>query len=541
MRALTYCAALLAGCAAPDARATPDACMATAQLGTGTGGSLGGFRAVDDGVYLVPGPQGGQHVWVALRARGLDVTATTTELRAFHPDDGATLATLRLRRALSPLLDAPGWYGLATQPLVLPDDVYCAALHQPLGLSATVTDTHGCSARVTVRTRLIDVDPSAAASDRASRLACCSDPTSRCHPTDITDAGTGAPDASGTPATVAALTAWRALQPPIGGTASASAVWTGREVLVWGGVDDTLRDLGAAFDPRADAWRTLSREGAPTPRAFHSAVWTGAEMIVWGGAWRGHQSDGARYDPVTDRWRPLPDAGRPAPRAFHRAVWTGTEMIITGEYLMGSLGGRYRPDTDAWSPLPMDGAPTGRESHSAIWTGTEMIVWGGVSSTFELDDGARFDPRTDTWRRLSSTGAPSGRVAHVTVWTGTEMIVWGGWNGTSALGDGAAYDPARDTWRALSSVGAPSPRTGATAVWTGAEMVVWGGFDGASARGDGARYDPVTDRWAPLPDALAPNARWDHTAVWTGAAMTVWGGFVGDGPLAPPAAALGAR
>lgn len=32
-----------------------------------------------------------------------------------------------------------------------------------------------------------------------------------------------------------------------------------------------------------DTWTATTSTGAPAPRGFHSAVWTGAEMIVWGG------------------------------------------------------------------------------------------------------------------------------------------------------------------------------------------------------------------------------------------------------------------
>src|SRR5947199_6173741 len=32
-----------------------------------------------------------------------------------------------------------------------------------------------------------------------------------------------------------------------------------------------------------DTWTATSTTNAPSPRAFHSAVWTGTEMIIWGG------------------------------------------------------------------------------------------------------------------------------------------------------------------------------------------------------------------------------------------------------------------
>lgn len=48
-----------------------------------------------------------------------------------------------------------------------------------------------------------------------------------------------------------------------------------------------LPEYGAAYDPSSDAWRPLPVLGPPpggSPgRQLHTAVWTGAEMLVWGG------------------------------------------------------------------------------------------------------------------------------------------------------------------------------------------------------------------------------------------------------------------
>src|SRR6185436_10681134 len=80
----------------------------------------------------------------------------------------------------------------------------------------------------------------------------------------------------------------------------------------------------------ADTWSpTLTT--APDPRQFHTAVWTGTEMIVWGGDHQSVFQTGARYSPATDTWTPTGiDSNTPAPRAKHTAVWTGTEMIVWG-------------------------------------------------------------------------------------------------------------------------------------------------------------------------------------------------------------------
>ena len=110
-------------------------------------------------------------------------------------------------------------------------------------------------------------------------------------------------------------------------------VWTGREVLIWGGGSDNSSFLndGVRYEPASGRWQKMSDQGAPEPRNTGSAVWTGTEMIVWGGDTTGRRlGDGGRYDPQTDSWKPVSMADAPAPRKSHAAVWTGREMIIWG-------------------------------------------------------------------------------------------------------------------------------------------------------------------------------------------------------------------
>ena len=300
-------------------------------------------------------------------------------------------------------------------------------------------------------------------------------------------------------------------QAPIEPRDDHAAVWTGSEMIVWGGnsYDEDINRLndGGRYDPRSAVWRGLSFAGL-TPRDDPRAVWTGSEMIVWGG----HDdykenNDGGRYDPVTDRWRPVSVVGAPEPREDHTMVWTGREMIVWGGWNGPDTarnydlsGGRYDPATDTWRPMSRDGAPPLREDHSAIWTGKEMVVWGGVvrdgspPMRHRLATGGRYDPATDTWRPITDVGAPSAREDDVVVWTGTEMIVWGG-RGDSALAiDAARYSPAFDRWCPVATDGGPPVTHDAAGVWTGTEMIVWGGDRtigaGASYSDSGGAYTP---------------------------------------------------
>src|SRR5438046_218202 len=95
-------------------------------------------------------------------------------------------------------------------------------------------------------------------------------------------------------------------------------------MIVWGGVDfTTYLNTGGRYNPDANTWTAISITNAPTPRSSHSAIWTGSEMIVWGGG----SASGGRYDPTTDTWT---SPSVPGGRDGHSAVWTGSEMIVWG-------------------------------------------------------------------------------------------------------------------------------------------------------------------------------------------------------------------
>jgi N-acetylneuraminic acid mutarotase len=313
------------------------------------------------------------------------------------------------------------------------------------------------------------------------------------------------------------------------------AVWTGSLMVVWGGDRIALYGsprTGGRYDPGADSWTPTNAAEAASPRYFHTAVWTGAEMIVWGGDDRifGTISTGGRYTPATDSWQPTARSGAPSARFGHSAVWTGMEMIVWGGQYGSEItrsGRRYNPITDTWTPTATGGAPAARSHHSVVWTGTEMIVWGGSGNPLWMKTGGRYDPSTNSWTPTSTIGAPRGRDAHTAVWTGTEMIVWGGYSNGS-INSGGRYDPATNSWTPTNRAGEPSPRSSNAAVWTGSEMVIWGGwqYDPGLPElfNDGARYDPATDSWSPTTLVSAPSRRSGFAYVWTGTEMFVWGG-----------------
>ena len=334
------------------------------------------------------------------------------------------------------------------------------------------------------------------------------------------------------------------------------SVWTGTEMIIWGGrTSISFSATAGRYDPLTDTWRGVSLDGAP-PMAYEgTAIWTGTEMIVWGGFSNAPRATG-RYDPISNTWSPIATVGEPGPRSGHSAVWTGAEMIVWGGQEGGtttSTGARYDPATDSWRSMPQAVFALARMHHTAVWTGREMIVWGGEpdsSQNLFLSAGARFDPATDIWRSVGFLNEPRARTQHTAVWANGVMIIWGGVTrtiGRTLNSDGARYDPLTDTWTPASFGGAPSPRRLHTAVWTGTRMVVWGGSTSATdysspITGTGALYDPSADTWQPTSQVNAPSFASFRTAVWTGSLMIVWGGAISSGSsFTPGLATVGGR
>ena len=314
-----------------------------------------------------------------------------------------------------------------------------------------------------------------------------------------------------------------------------TAVWTGTEMIVWGGDNAvTTTNTGGRYNPATNSWvptSTSSTNGSPPlTRIGHTAVWTGSEMIVWGGEDTHGTTfaDGSRYNPATATWAVVPDVGALTPRANHTAIWSGTEMVVWGGTDRPALasvlndGGAFDPATGNWTNINPD-VLAGREKHTAVWTGSAMIVWGGRDNTIDYNNGAAYYPASLFWDYIGSPNiAP--RAEHTAVWTGTEMIVWGGGDFSgAAYDDGARYDGVNG-WIEISGGGsAPEPRARHTAVWTGSRMIVWGGVD-FGYLASGGLYTPSTNSWSPTSTILAPLGRADHVAAWNGGEMIVWGG-----------------
>jgi len=228
-----------------------------------------------------------------------------------------------------------------------------------------------------------------------------------------------------------------------------TAVWIGNEMIVWGGFGFDLNEdvnTGGRYSPATNSWIATSTASAPEARESHTAVWTGSEMIVWGGSdfdTGNTLNTGGRYNPSTDSWTGTSTTNAPSARLDQTAVWDDSEMIIWGGQTQnaGTLntGGKYSPGTNSWIATSTTNAPTARYLHTAVWTGSEMIIWGGFNFPDTLNTGGKYNPGTDSWTATSTTNAPSVRAQHTAVSTSTAMIVWGGNDNSADLNTGGRY------------------------------------------------------------------------------------------------------
>jgi hypothetical protein len=252
-----------------------------------------------------------------------------------------------------------------------------------------------------------------------------------------------------------ATNSWRQLARsslPDGGAVTG---WTGSQEIVWGGTccDGRSHD-GEAYDPATDTWTKLPTAPLQVRRGAMGA-WTGRELVVAGGVVPVSGSrfrffrNAAAYNPVTRSWRKLPPM--PRRRADGTAVWDGKEILFIGGIraiggLPAARGMAYNPATNHWRQLPA--MKFRRSGFAAVWTGRRVLVWGGLAGHFPTwvppPRGEAYNPATSKWTWLPK--APlHGRAGPTAVWTGHRMIVWGGSVPralrTRSFIDGAAYTP----------------------------------------------------------------------------------------------------
>jgi hypothetical protein len=176
---------------------------------------------------------------------------------------------------------------------------------------------------------------------------------------------------------------WRRLPDPPLPKGAMESVWTGTEFVVLAlGDGDREPILGAALDPLTSSWRPIAEVPYDGLMLGVSPIWTHRRMLFVGHA----------YDPVADRWDVLRRDGCPY-RYVSDGVWTGRYVMNqTQAYDVG----RGRCYTLPESPeRPAFEGVQAHEFHTPVWADGRLVVWSGgtgLDGPGAPPDGIAFTP-----------------------------------------------------------------------------------------------------------------------------------------------------
>lgn len=321
---------------------------------------------------------------------------------------------------------------------------------------------------------------------------------------------------------------------PIVGRLGPAAVWTGTEMILWGGTARSGKIErgyeGAAYNPTRRTWRTI----APSPSGVQggaAVAWTGHEMAVWASNSPDGPVGGAAYDPAADSWRRLP-AGPLGKRESYSSVWAGKELIVVGGNLGDTLAtpvaAALDPQTGSWRLLPALNRVSGLMPGPGVaWNGDEVFVMGSVCAaraTSCLPTLLAYNPATDVLRKIDLAKAPIAPQQQLKLIgvSGTELVF-----STEGLANLrifiVRYDPATASWSRKGAF-APFPVPAGSytqPAWLGDRYVAADGSSGLQI------YSLSTDTWRAITPGPSPlNSREGSAIVWTGRELIAWSGTV---------------
>ncbi len=224
---------------------------------------------------------------------------------------------------------------------------------------------------------------------------------------------------------------------PLDVRGDAAVVWTGSELVVWGGHveagnmglpgGDRSYDDGAAYDPTTKTWRTLSAGPLPAAGTTVGAMTRDGVLLV-----RGRTA--AVWNPASDTWDELEAAPRPVLDLF-----SAGDVVISR-----SANARLDLDSGRWTDLPEP--PARLERATSAWTGEDLVVIGGEGTPFASAVAIAYNATDDAWRTIAAPPSDLHAEALAAAWDGSRIVV------VNYDMRAVAYAPATDTWRDLPPV-----------------------------------------------------------------------------------------
>ena len=294
----------------------------------------------------------------------------------------------------------------------------------------------------------------------------------------------------------------------LGGRTNTAVVWTGSEVLVWGGnVGSMYYQDGVAYDPGTGAWRRIDANRWAGPGALHA--WTGERLYVVA------KRSGAVYDLARDAWADVGYLPDDVMSGFVGLTWSGTDLYGTVGGSEGLRIARYDESRDGWdlgAALPAADDALSVWENSTSWSGDEVVVWNGVRA------GWAYRPADDTWRTLPELDGALAGLASDLVVVGDQPLVVYAYDGASGRTLGVARLDG-DTWHTVLETPTADLRR-PTAVTDGAGVYVVDATGGAGPRRIDLSTSTVTElAGSPLSPAAGTTGR------WAGTGLFVWGGL----------------
>jgi hypothetical protein len=339
-------------------------------------------------------------------------------------------------------------------------------------------------------------------------------------------------------------TTWvRLAESPLSPRTGATGVWTGEDVLVFGGEqvacppnadcappDEPALQDGAAYNPATDTWRRITTPLVPV-RYAHTAV-IGDAVYVWA-----HSSYDAEASPVfmrysipDDTWTSLPPPtadGQGAAPSIRGMVVTGAGDRLVGYSSSDEQGEQpdwlYDP-VGGWTQLP-DDPHTPAFDRSMTWAADRLVLFDKElvanpgSERPSLGRAAVLDLSAGVWETLPPSEtlaygpwfADNGRLIDPALGSadGGEVNNWG-----RHYPNGGILDLAGRRWQSLPA--GPSDASFSAGV-LGSQGAMYTGYRGVV-------LDLAAERWLTVPELEEPRGTSGRTVVAVGTDLFVFGG-----------------
>lgn len=315
--------------------------------------------------------------------------------------------------------------------------------------------------------------------------------------------------------------------------ASASAVWTGSNTLIFGGYSPQI-SLSAAVLLHDPSDGDVSHVATLPSRRYDTTAFAldGDAYVVGGISWGEPHAERevVRVDSATYAVEVL-STRAPRDLSVAAAAWTGQFVLFIGGYSYGDgdLLLRYDPSSSVFEAL---GGLPGAALVEAVWVGDRALLFGGFSCEYTAcrasDQVLEFDPLTRRAKYLPVT-LPSPRYQMVPVWTGKQVLLFGGFETVDSeygyqdvqVRELLKYDPESQTF-STHPLNHTAVAYRSSAVWTGNEVLVFGVW--ANYRPQVLKFDPDTNA---VSLQEGPGSwRYDGTrAVWDGEQVLLFGGL----------------